>query len=127
MAAGLTVAFGHDCVMDPWYGGGSADMLEAAHMGLHVAQMTSQAAMHQCFEAVTTNPAKLLGLEGYGLGAGCHADFVLLHARNPVEAIRLRSTRLAVYRRGRKIASSPAPVATLALPGRPGSVEFLSQ
>ncbi len=36
MAAGLTVAFGHDCVLDPWYSGGSGDMLEAAHMGLHV-------------------------------------------------------------------------------------------
>jgi cytosine deaminase len=83
--------------------------------------------MRQCFEAVTTNPARLLGLEGYGLEAGCHADFVLLHARNPVEAIRLRSQRLAVYRRGRKIASSPAPVATLALPGRPASVAFLSK
>ena len=42
MAAGLTVAFGHDCVMDPWYGMGSGDMLEVAHMGLHVAQMTGQ-------------------------------------------------------------------------------------
>ncbi|EER61761.1 N-isopropylammelide isopropylaminohydrolase [Acidovorax delafieldii 2AN] len=126
MAAGLTVAFGHDCVLDPWYSGGSADMLEAAHMGLHVAQMTSQAAMRQCFEAVTSNPARLLGLEGYGLAPGCHADFVLLQARHPAEAIRLRATRLAVYRRGQKIAGSPATVAALALPGRPGSVDFLA-
>lgn len=96
-------------------------------MGLHVAQMTSQAAMRQCFEAVTTNPARLLGLEGYGLAAGCHADFVLLHARNPVEAIRLRAARLAVYRRGKRVASRPAPVATLDLPGRPGSVGFLAE
>ncbi|MGR3586059.1 MAG: cytosine deaminase, partial [Pseudooceanicola nanhaiensis] len=42
MAAGLTVAFGHDCVMDPWYPLGSGDMLEVASMGLHVAQMTSR-------------------------------------------------------------------------------------
>jgi cytosine/creatinine deaminase len=28
MAAGVNVAFGHDCVMDPWYGMGSGDMLE---------------------------------------------------------------------------------------------------
>ena len=126
MAAGLTVAFGHDCVLDPWYSGGSADMLEAAHMGLHVAQMTSQAAMRQCLEAVTSNPARLLGLEGYGLAPGCHADFVLLQARHPAEAIRLRATRLAVYRRGRKIAGSPAAVAALALPDRPGSVDFLA-
>jgi cytosine deaminase len=36
LAAGIDVAFGHDCVMDPWYGLGSGDMLEVAHMGLHV-------------------------------------------------------------------------------------------
>lgn len=126
MAAGLTVAFGHDCVLDPWYSGGSADMLEAAHMGLHVGQMTSQAAMRQCFDAVTVNPARLLGLEGYGIAPGCHADFVLLHARTPVEAIALRATRLGVWRRGQRLASSPAPVAQLHLPGRPGSVDFTS-
>jgi len=125
MAAGLTVAFGHDCVMDPWYGGGSADLLESAHMGLHVAQMTSQSAMRQCFDAVTVNPARLLGLEGYGIAPSCHADLVLLHARNPAEAIRLRATRLAVWRRGRQVASSPAPVAQLTLPGRPQQVGFL--
>ncbi len=125
MAAGLTVAFGHDCVMDPWYAGGSADMLEAAHMGLHVAQMTGQQAMRQCFDAVTVNPARLLGLEGYGIAPGCHADLVLLHAQDPVEAIRLRAARLAVWRRGRLVARSPAPVAQLSLPGRPQQVSLL--
>lgn len=126
MAAGLAVAFGHDCVMDPWYAGGSADMLEAAHMGLHVAQMTGQQAMRQCFDAVTVNPARLLGLEGYGIAPGCHADLVLLHARDPVEAIRLRATRLAVWRRGQQVAGSPAPVAQLSLPGRPAQVSLLA-
>lgn len=125
MAAGLTVAFGHDCVLDPWYSGGSGDMLEAAHMGLHVGQMTSQAGMRQCFDAVTVNPARLLGLEGYGLAPGCHADLVLLHARNPVEAIRLRAARLGVWRRGKRVASQPAPTAALNLPGRPGTVGFM--
>ncbi|HEY4542521.1 MAG TPA: cytosine deaminase, partial [Noviherbaspirillum sp.] len=57
LAAGIDVAFGHDCVMDPWYGLGSGDMLEVAHMGLHVAQMTAQQAMHACFLAVTEAPA----------------------------------------------------------------------
>ena len=125
MAAGLTVAFGHDCVLDPWYSGGSADMLEAAHMGLHVGQMTSQAGMRQCFDAVTVNPARLLGLEGYGLAPGCHADFVLLHACNPAEAIRLRAARLGVWRRGKRVASQPSPIAALHLPGRPSTVNFI--
>ena len=125
MAAGINVAFGHDCVMDPWYGLGSGDMLEVAHMGLHVAQMTSQAAMHQCFDAVTVNPARILGLKNYGLEAGCHADFVLLQARDPVEALRLRATRLKVFRRGQLLAQAPAAISTLHLPGRPGHTALM--
>jgi cytosine deaminase len=125
MAAGLTVAFGHDCVMDPWYSGGSGDMLDVAHMGLHVAQMTSAAAMRQCFDAVTVNPARILGLQGYGIAPGCRADFVLLQARSPAEAIRLRAARLRVYRGGRCIAHSPAASASLALPGRPAQTSFM--
>ncbi len=118
MAAGLTVAFGHDCVMDPWYGLGSADMLEVASMGLHVAQMTGVEAMRACFDAVTVNPARLLGLEGYGLAPGCRADFVLLQAADPVEALRLRSERLAVVRAGRVIAAAPRRDSVLTLPGQ---------
>ena len=94
-------------------------MLEAAHMGLHVAQMTSQAAMRQCFEAVTTAPAQILGLDDWGLAPGKQASFVLLQATSPVEALRLRAHRLAVYRNGVKLASSAPLVAELNLPGRP--------
>ena len=127
LAAGLTVAFGHDDVMDPWYGLGSADMLEVAHMGVHVAHMTSQAAMRQCFEAITTSPAKIIGLQGYGIAPGCNADMVLLQASNPVEAIRLRATRLKVWRRGKLVAGSPAATANLHLAGRPDRVDWSSQ
>jgi cytosine/creatinine deaminase len=124
-AAGVDVAFGHDCVMDPWYSLGSGDMLEVAHMGLHVAQMTGQAAMRQCFESVTHIPARILGLEGYGIAKGCHADFVILEARDPIEAIRTRAQRLQVVRRGKVIASTPANVASLHLENRPKRISFL--
>ena len=124
LAAGVPVAFGHDCVMDPWYPLGSGDMLEVAAMGLHVAQMTGQAAMRACFDAVTAAPAAILGLEGYGLAPGRRADLVLLQARDPVEAIRLRAARLAVVRAGKVVATSPPARATLDLPGRPATVDW---
>ena len=119
LAAGVNVAFGHDCVLDPWYSLGSGDMLEVAQMGLHVAQMTSQAAMRQCFDAVTVNAARVMGVAGYGLEVGCNADFCLLQARDPIEAIRLRATRLEVFRRGRLLAQAPAATSQLHLQGRP--------
>ena len=124
LAAGIDVAFGHDCVMDPWYSLGSGDMLEVAHMGLHVAQMTGQAAMRAAFDAVTVNPARILGLQDYGIAVGCGADCVLLDASDPVEAIRLRAARLAVIRRGRVIARTPAARASLSIGGRPAEVDF---
>ena len=127
LAGGVNVAFGHDCVMDPWYAMGSADMLEVASMGLHVAQMTGLAAMRQCFDAVTVNAARVMGLPDYGLAVGCRADAVLLQARSPEEAIRLRAARLAVVRGGRVVARGEPAQVSLDLPGRPGSVDFTRQ
>jgi cytosine deaminase len=125
LAAGVNVGFGHDCVLDPWYALGSGDMLEVAAMGLHVAQMTGQDAMRQCYAAVTDTPARLLGLDGYGIAPGCHADFVLLQARDPIEALRLRAARLRVWRRGQTVATAPRAASTLTLPGRPAQIDFL--
>ena len=116
--AGITVGFGSDCVMDPWYSLGRADMLDVAHMGLHVGQLSSRQDMAWCFDAVTVNSARIMGLQGYGLAVGCKADMVLLQAKDPIEAIRLRPTRLAVIRAGKIIARTPPNLASLALPGR---------
>jgi cytosine deaminase len=124
MAAGVNVAFGHDCVMDPWYSLGSGDMLEVAQMGLHVAQMTSRAQMRACFDAVTVNAAKVMGLDGYGIEVGKRADFLLLQARDPVEAIRLRASRLVVVRGGVVVARTPPATAALSLAGRPANVDW---
>ncbi len=123
MAAGLNVSFGHDCVMDPWYSMGSADMLEVGHMAIHVAQMAGVKDKTQIFEALTVNSARTLGLEGYGLDKGCQADLVLLQARDPAEALRLKATRLMVMRRGRIIARTAPRISRLFLQGRPDSVD----
>ncbi|MDO8375252.1 MAG: amidohydrolase family protein, partial [Polaromonas sp.] len=126
MAAGVNVAFGHDCVMDPWYGMGSGDMLEVAHMGLHVAQMTSQKGIRQCFDVVTVNAAKVMHLDNYGIASGCDASFVLLQARDVVEAIRLRANRLKVWRKGKLLAETVEVVARLKVERRPATVNFSS-
>ncbi|MGE3295178.1 MAG: cytosine deaminase, partial [Geminicoccaceae bacterium] len=124
-AAGVRVAFGHDCVMDPWYSLGSGDMLEVAHMAVHVGQLTSLDAMRRCFHAVTGEPAAIMGLEGYGLEPGCRADLVVLEASDSVEAIRLKAARLFVLRAGQIVARTAPRIASLDLPGRPPAVSFL--
>jgi cytosine deaminase len=102
-------------------------MLEVASMGLHVAQMTGEDGMRAAFEAVTVNAARILHLDGYGLAPGCRADAVLLQARDPIEAIRLRAPRLTVLRAGRAIAETPAATAKLHMDGRPAAIDWNSR
>jgi cytosine deaminase len=121
--AGIAVGFGSDCVMDPWYSMGTADMLDVAFMGLHVGQLSSREDMAWCFDAVTTNSAQIMGLEAYGLEPGCVANMVLLQASDKIEAVRLRAHRLAVIRSGKVIARN-APISTkLNLNGRPDDLD----
>ena len=122
MAAGVLVAFGHDCVMDPWYALGSADMLEVAHMAIHVGHMTALDAIQACFDAITTNAARILQLDGYGIYPGARADVVLLQAADPFEAIRLKATRLVVVCSGRIIARTAEKITSLSLDDRPEKV-----
>ena len=122
LALGIPVAFGHDCVMDPWYSLGSGDMLEVASMALHVAQLTSQAGMRACFDAVTTTPAAIMGLSHFGLQKGCEGSLLVLDAGDPVEALRLRPVRRYVIRRGQIIARTDAPRTLLTLNEKAGTI-----
>jgi len=128
IAAGVDVAFGHDCVMDPWYSFGSADMLDVAHMAIHVAQMTSLDGIAHAFAGVTEKAAKILHLDGYGIAPGCRADLVVLQAADAFEAIRLRAARLLVLRGGAVVARGVPRECELTLPGRSAtrtSLEFV--
>jgi cytosine deaminase len=122
LKAGIRVGFGQDCVLDPWYSLGTADMLDVAFMGLHVGQMTSPADMRRCFDMVTTESAAIMGLEDYGLAVGKRASLVVLDAGDPVEAIRLRADRLCVIAGGKIVAERPRREPSLFLDGRPPSV-----
>ena len=121
---GINVAFGHDCVLDPWYSFGSHDMLEVAHMGLHVGQMTGIDEARSMFDAVTVNAARALQLEDYGLAPGCNADMVILQAADPIEAIRIRANRLFVIRRGEVVASTPEVSSEVRIMGGQSTVAF---
>ena len=121
-ALGITVGWGQDCVLDPWYSLGTGDMLDVAFMGMHVAQMTHPAEMARCFEMVTHTNARIMNLEGYGLKVGDLASLVVIDADDPTEALRLRPDRLFVVSRGKVIVERARNDARLAIAGRPGSV-----
>jgi len=120
----IPVAFGQDCVMDPWYPLGTGDMLDVANMAVHIGQLSGQDEIADCFDAVTSVPAKVLGLDDFGIGKGKRASFVILQARSRFEAIRLRSPRLHVVAGGKIVAEGNAKESRLMMPGRPESCQF---
>jgi cytosine deaminase len=52
-------------------------------------------------DLTTVNPARALGLDDYGLAAGCRADLVVLDAETPAQAITEQAEKLWVCKAGR--------------------------
>jgi cytosine deaminase len=121
---GVVVAFGQDCVMDPWYALGTEDMIDVAHMAVHFGRLTSVKQMNNCFRAITYNGATALNLDGYGLEKGCNADMVVLQAADPIEAIRIKAPRLFVIRRGKVIARRDPTVSHVIMNEQQFEIEF---
>ncbi|MGE5673742.1 MAG: cytosine deaminase [Mycobacterium leprae] len=104
---GLNVSLGYDDIMDPWYSLGTGNMLQPAHMAVHVCQMTGRSEVMACFDMVTTHGARTLGVEDrYGLAEGKPADLILVDAPDKWEAIRRLAVPTTVVKNGQVIAET---------------------
>jgi cytosine/creatinine deaminase len=108
---GVTVAIGHDSIMDPWYPMGTANMLSAANLFLHYGHFSGYDEIPQLFDMITVNAARVMCIDkDYGIEKGKTADFVILNAPDEYEAIRLESECLFVIRKGVVISEcAPSP------------------
>jgi len=111
---GLNVSLGYDDIMDPWYPLGTGGMLQPAHMAVHACHMTSRKEVAACFDMVTENAARTLGLEDYGIAEGNPANLVLVDATDKWDAIRRLATTTLVVKGGEVIAQTRPPEARLA-------------
>jgi cytosine deaminase len=104
LAAGVTVACGHDGIRDLWSPFGSGDMLERA---MHVAYRSTfrkDEDIELALAAATFGGAQVLGLPSYGLQPGAPADLVAVRAGTPAEAVVTRPVRELVVKAGRIVA-----------------------
>ncbi len=125
MAAGVNVCIGHDSVMDPWYPLGKADPMQAAFVLAHYGHMSGAAEIRSLVEMVTANPARALGVEGYGLEPGCRASLVAFDAGREFDAVRLIAPRRLVVRDGAVVARTEPAHTTVVWDGREEAVDFL--
>ena len=107
MAAGLTVAFGHDCVLDPWYSGGSGDMLERSYFYAQVYRNSDEFRLSRSL-AIATGGVLPLDDEGKRAWpkAGDDAAFTLVGASCSAEAVARVPARSATFHKGRMVYGS---------------------
>jgi len=123
--AGVNVCVGHDSVMDPWYPLGYGDPLQAAFVLAHYGQMSGAGEIRTLIEMITSNPARALGLEGYGLEEGGSADLVVFDAPSEMDAVRLVPRRKLVLRGGKVVARTRPGLTTVIWDGKEEEVSFL--
>jgi cytosine deaminase len=104
-AAGVNVACGYDCIMDPWYPLGTGSMLDALFMLVHGCQMSGRSELFSSYNMVTRNPLVGAGRD-WTIDPGKTANFIVLDCADEIEAIRLRPAVLWVIRDGRVVAET---------------------
>jgi cytosine deaminase len=125
LSAGINVCIGHDSVMDPWYPLGIGDPLQAAFVLAHYGQMSGAEELKRLVDMITVNPARALGVEGYGLVEGGPASLVVFDAPSEMDALRLLPRRRLVLRRGKVVARTEPAHTTVVWDGNEEPVDFL--
>lgn len=97
----INVCFAQDSIVDLWYPAGNGNLMNILDNGIHMAQLMKEEDFEKALDLVTINGAKAMNLEdSYGLDLGKSANFIVLDASSPYDAIRNRAECLASVRGG---------------------------
>jgi cytosine/creatinine deaminase len=98
--AGVNLSCGQDDLMNMFYPFGRMDPLEVATYVAHIAHMSSPAEILKVFDMPRYRAAQTFGVQEYGIEVGNPANFILLQAQTPLEALRKQPAREVVVREG---------------------------
>ena len=103
-AMGVTVCCGSDGIRDAWSPLGNGDMLERAFLTAFRFDWNTDEDFRRALGCATVQAAKAIELTDYGLAVGARADFVMIDATNPGDALCRRPSARRVVRRGTVVA-----------------------
>ncbi len=104
LANGNNVAFAQDSIADYWYPLGNGNMMNILDNGIHLAHYTHIDEINKAFDLITYHGANIMRVnDAYGIEEGKPANFIVLDAKDPYEAIRERAEVLMSIRHGEYI------------------------
>ena len=107
LAEGVNCSLSTNNVLNPFTPFGDCSMVRMANLYANVCQVGDQAAIEECYEMVTSRPARLMRLPEYGIELGHPADLVVLDCDNRASAVREVVSPVMGFKRGRRTFSRP--------------------
>lgn len=102
--AGLNVSVASDNIRDTFRPFGNCNLLEEALLTARVHRFGTTRWLREVMDMITYHPAKNALAEHYGLEEGSYADFSIIDAPTPEEAVLSRASSQYVFRRGKLVA-----------------------
>ncbi len=102
LAHGVICSLATNNVLNPFTPFGDCSLIRMANLYANTAQIGGSLGLRECFDMITTLPARLMNAAGYGVAVGHPADLVLLDSRDPAMAVAELAPPLLGYKRGRR-------------------------
>jgi cytosine deaminase len=99
---GVNCSLSTNNVLNPVTPYGDCSLIRMANLHANVLQISQPAQLREIFAMLTEHSARLLNLTDYGIAVGNPADFVVIDAGSPEQAVAEIRQPLAVFKRGRR-------------------------
>jgi cytosine/creatinine deaminase len=107
---GVNCALSTNNVLNPFTPFGDCSLLRMANLYANICQVGSTGDVRECFRMISERSARLMNLKDYGLAANGKADFVVLDATSPEQAVAELAPVLHVFKRGKRTVTRSSPV-----------------
>jgi cytosine/creatinine deaminase len=104
---GVNCSISTNNVLNPFTPLGDCSLLRMANLQANVCQISHAHRLRDCFNMLTERSARLMNLPDYGIKVGNPADFVVVDATTPEQAVQEICHPLAVFKRGRRTVTRP--------------------
>ena len=99
---GVNCSLSTNNVLNPFTPFGDCSLVRMANLYANICQVGDRAGLEECFEMVTSRPARLMRLPDYGIEAGRPADLVVLDCQSRAEAVTEVVYPVMGFKRGRR-------------------------
>ena len=104
---GITCSLATNNVSNPFTPYGDASLVRQANLYANITQLATKDELTQCLRWVSTDAARLLRLDHYGLEPGCWADFCVFNVPSPDAVIAEIASPVMSFKRGRQVMERP--------------------